>query len=109
MIDMYTGDITCISCTLEYITNIASKYSFPPVVTFDQPLYWKAPELQQDFPEDSPVKGVVLLLGSIYAFMNFMGAIRMLTDGSGLKDILQTIYGEIATVHMITGKAVQHS
>ena len=90
---MYPGDKTCIASTLEYITKLASKYSFPPVVAFDQPLYWKASELQHDLPEDSPVKDVVLLLGSFHTLMNFLGAIGMLMDGSDLKDILQTIYG----------------
>ena len=28
-------------------------------------------------------------------------------DGSGLKDILETIYGENAVVHMMSGKAIQ--
>ena len=30
-------------------------------------------------------------------------------DGSGLKDVLETIYGENTVVHMMSGKAVQRS
>ena len=38
-----------------------------------------------------------------------MGDIGTLTDGSGLKDILETIYGENTVVHMMNGKAVQRA
>ena len=41
--------------------------------------------------------------------MYLLGAIRTLMDGSGLKDVLETIYGENAVVHMMSGKAVQCS
>ena len=41
--------------------------------------------------------------------MNLLGAIGMLMDGSGLTDIVETIYGENAVVHMMSGKAVQRS
>ena len=40
MVDMYPGDKTCILSTLQYICNLASKHNAPPVVTFDQPLFW---------------------------------------------------------------------
>ena len=33
-------------------------------------------------------------------FYEFVGAIRTLMDGSGLKGVLETIYGENAVVHM---------
>ncbi len=39
MIDMYSGDKTCILSTLEFICDLASKHNLAPVVTFDQPLY----------------------------------------------------------------------
>ena len=30
-------------------------------------------------------------------------------DGSGLKEILETVYGENAVAHMMSGKAVQRA
>jgi len=39
--------------------------------------------------------------------MNLMGAIRTLMDGSGIKEILGTIYGDNAVQHIMTGKAVR--
>ena len=89
--------------------KLASKYDLPPIVTFDQPLFWKASEIINEIPENNPIRHVVLLLGSFHTFMNLLGDIDTLMDGSGLKEILQTIYGENAVMHMMSGKAVQRS
>lgn len=91
MIDMYSNDKTCILSTLEYFCKLSAKYNVPAVVTFDQPLFWKASEIINEVPEDSPVRDVVLLLGSFHTLMNLLGAIGTLMDGSGLRDILETI------------------
>ena len=88
MIDMYPGDKTCIYSTLEYICKLASKYDLPPIVTFDQPLFWKASEIINEIPENNPIRHV-LLLGSFHTFINLLGAIGTLMHGSGLKEILQ--------------------
>lgn len=55
MIDMYPGDKTCIFSTLEYMCNLTSKYDATPVVTFDQPLFWKASEIINEVPDNSPI------------------------------------------------------
>ena len=109
MIDLYPGDKTCIVSTLEYICKLGYKQNITPVVTFDQPLFWKASEVQQEVSDENPIQDVVLLLGGFHTFMNLLGAIGTLMDGSGLKDILETIYGENAVAHMMSGKAVQRS
>ena len=95
MIDMYSGDKTCILSTLEFICGLASKHHLAPVVTFDQPLYWKAAEIILDSPQCSHLKSIVLLLGGFHTFMNLLGAIGTLMDGTGLrpKDILEVVYG----------------
>ena len=100
---------TCILSTLQYICNLASKHNAPPVVTFDQPLFWKASQIKDGVPDTSPVRDVVLLLGSFHTFMNLLGAIGTLMNGSGLNDIFDTIYGDNAVVHMMSGKAVQRT
>ena len=109
MIDMYPDDKTCILSTLQYISDLASNHNAPPVVTFDLPLLWKASQIKDEVSDTSPVRDVVLLLGSFYAFMNLFGAIGTLMNGSGLKDIVDTIYGANAVVHMMTGKAGQRA
>ena len=109
MIDMYPGDKTCILSTLEFICKLASKHNISPVVTFDQPLFWKASQIVNEVEDNDRIKDVVLLLGSFHTLMNLLGAIGTLMDGSGLKDILETIYGENAVIHIMTGKAVQRA
>ena len=60
-------------------------------------------------PEDSPVRDVVLMLGSFHTLMNLVGAIGTLMDGSEIKEILGTIYGDNAVQHIMTGKAIQRA
>ena len=108
MIDMYSGDKICILSTLEFLSNLATKHHVSPVVTFDQPLYWKAAELIID-AQDSPLKGIVLRLGCFHTFMNLLGAIGTLMEGTGLREILGTVYGDNAVTHMMTGKSVQRA
>lgn len=85
MIDMNPGDKTCILSTLDYLCKLASKHNMSAIITFDQPLFWKASEIVNAVPDDSPIRNAVLLLGSFHTFMNLLGAIGTLKDGSGLK------------------------
>ena len=80
MIDLYS----CILSTLNFICDLAIKHHVPPIITFDQPLYWKAAEIIMDAPESSQLKSIVLMLGCFQTFMNLLGAIGTLMEGSGL-------------------------
>lgn len=104
MIDMYPGDPTCILSTLTYICGPAEKSNILPVITFDQPLFWKASEIIYNAPKDSPIKTNVLMLGSFHTLMNVLGAIGTLMQGTGLVNTLEEIYGENAVKHIMTGK-----
>ena len=84
IVDMYPGDKTCFLSTLQYNCIIASTHNAPPVVTFDLPLFWKASQIKDEVPDASPVRDVVLLLGSFHTFMNLLGAVGALMNGSGL-------------------------
>ena len=42
MIDMKATDYSCIYSTMLFVQNLGRKYSKDIVLTFDQPLYWKA-------------------------------------------------------------------
>ena len=69
IIDMYSGDKTCILSILEFLSNLAIKYHVVPIITFDQPFYWKAAELIIDAPQNN-LKKIVLMLGCFHTFMN---------------------------------------
>lgn len=72
------------------------------IVTFDQPLYWKAREIVAlGLPELSTV---TVRLGGFHLAMSFMGVVGMIMAGSGLYQLLTTIYAEIS-VQIMTGHA----
>ena len=98
---MNPGDKTCILSTLDYLCSLLSKYNMPTIITFDQPLFWKASEIMNAVTDDSPIKDVILLLGTFHTFMNVLGTIGTLMDGTGLKEIMETVYCENAVVHMM--------
>ena len=109
ILDMYPGDPTCILSTLTYICALAEKSNISPVITFDQPLFWKASEIIYNAPKDSPIKTTVLMLGTFHTLMNVLGAIGTLMQGTGLTYILEEIYGENAVKHIMSGKSVQRA
>ena len=109
MINMNPGDKTCILSTLDYLCSLSSKYNMPTIITFDQQLFWKATEIVNAVTDDRPIRDVILLLGTFHTFMNVLGAIGTLMDGTGLKEMMETVYGENAGVQMISGKAVQRA
>lgn len=109
MIDMYPGDPTCILSTLNYICDLAERHKISPIVTFDQPLFWKASEIIYNASEDSLLKKVILMLGSFHTLMNLLGSIGTLMQGTGLTDILGVIFGKNAVQHIMSGKSVQRA
>ena len=78
-------------------------------MTFDQPLYWKAFEILQKLPDGDTLKNIVVVLGSFHTLMNVLGAIGHLVNGSGIRNLLEVIYGENAVTHILTGKAVDRA
>ena len=42
MIDINPSDATSVYFTLRYIEDHAHRHNVKPIITFDQPLYWKA-------------------------------------------------------------------
>ena len=109
MMYIYSRDKSCIVSTLDFVCNLAMKHNLPTIVTFDQPLYWKAAEIIIDAPPSSHLKGIVLMFGCFHTFMNLLGAIGTLIEGTCIKNLFETVYGENAVVHMMTGKTVQRA
>ncbi len=57
----------------------------------------------------SELKSIVLRLGGFHTIMSFLGCIGQLMAGSGLSELLETIYAPNAVAHMLTGKAVSRA
>ncbi|CAC5403501.1 unnamed protein product [Mytilus coruscus] len=106
MIDMNASDMSCIYSTLLFVSNQAHRYNRTPVLTFDQPLYWKALTIIQNEHPNSQLKSVVLRLGAFHTEMSFLGCIGHIMRSSGLQEILELIYAQNAVTHMLSGKAV---
>ena len=109
MIDLNPSDLTCIYSTLNFICKEAKKYNVDPVVTFDQPLYWKAMNMIHQEDADSILKSVVVRLGGFHTEMSFLGTIGHIMNNSGLAEALETIYAPNAVSHMLSGKAISRA
>lgn len=75
------------------------------VVTFDLPLFMKAHDIISGVDSTSPVGKIVLRLGGFHLLMSFLGSIGNIMDGSGLTELLQTIYAGNSVVHILSGHA----
>ena len=60
-------------------------------------------------PENSPQRSIFLRLGGFHTETSFIGSIGHLMSGSGLHELLETIYANNVVTHMLTGKAVQRA
>lgn len=109
MIDLNPSDPSCIYSTLKFVSNQAKKQNVTPILTFDQPLYWKALTIIHAQPLGCDLKHLVLRLGGFHMQMSFLGAIGHLMADSGLQELLEVVYASNATRHMLTGKAVSRA
>lgn len=106
MIDMNPIDISCIYSTFQFIGKEPKRHGAHPIVTFDQPLYWKALMITCIEQPDSEIGSIILRLGGFHMEMSFLGCIGYLMRGSGLVELLETVYASTAVGHMLSGKAV---
>ena len=105
MIDEKSSDYSCIYTTMLFIAEQAKKYNKTPILTFDQPLYWKSVEIQMQ-EQNSIIGEIVLILGSFHTLMSFLGSIGSLMNGTGLNSLLEQVYAENAVPHIMSGKTV---
>jgi len=109
MIDINPSDTTCVYSTLRYIQDHASRHNVTPIITFDQPLWWKALMIIASEPVGSELKNIVLRLGGFHTEMSFLGCIGHLMAASGLQELLEQIYAPNTVVHMLNGKAISRA
>ena len=110
MIDLDPSDPSCIYTTMDFVSSQARRYDAIPILTFDQPLYWKALTIIiQSQPYGSDLKGMVLRLGGFHMQMSFLGSIGHLMSGSGLQALLEVVFTGNAVRHMLTGKAISRA
>ena len=105
IIDLNPGDLSCIYSTLIFIIDQSKRINVKiPVITFDEPLWLKATEVI-----NAKALKVVLILGGFHLMISFIGSIGHLMKGSGISEVLDTVYDSNAVEHMISGKAVSRA
>ena len=75
-----------------------------PSVTFDQPLWTKVVEIIA-----AKKLNIVPILGGFHTLMSFLGSIGKIMEGSGLDQLFETVYGQNAVKHILSGKAVSRA
>ena len=109
MIDMNPSDATCVYSTLKFITNHVIQHNVTPIITFDHPLWFKALSIITAEPEGSDLHKIILRLGGFHTEMSFLGCIGHIMSGSGLEQVLESIYASNAVVLILTGKVVSRA
>ena len=109
MIDINPGDLNCLYSTMLFVSSHARRYEVTPILTFDQPLWWKASAIQEGVHGNSEIRSIVLRLGGFHTEMSFLGCIGHIMAGSGLQELLECIYASNTVGHMLSGKAVSRA
>ena len=109
MIELDPSNVTCVYSTLDFVSRHARRYDVTPILTFDQPLWWKATCIIKGEPTDSPLRQIILRLGAFHTEMSFLGSIGHLMRGSGLQEALELIYADNVVPHMLSGKAISRA
>ena len=103
---MSSSDSTCIYSTLKFVSEHARRHDVTPIITLDQPLWWKALKITTTEPVGSELREIVLHFGGLHTETSFLGCMGHLVASSGLQDLLGLIYAPNAVVHMLSGKAI---
>ena len=73
MLDLNPSDMSCVYSTLQFVAVHARNLNMTPIVTFDQPLYWKALCIVTNEPHNSEIKSMIVRLGGFHTEMSFLG------------------------------------
>ncbi|KYN23235.1 hypothetical protein ALC57_04345 [Trachymyrmex cornetzi] len=98
----YNTVYTSLMMVVEKSKELQNQTTF---VTFDQPLYMTAVDIVLSAEPDSELSNVIIRLGGFHLVMSFLGCIGFIMKGSGLKELLSTIYAPNSVDKMLTGHA----
>ena len=101
-IDLNPSDYTCIYSTLLFDQDQARPLDIKtPCLTFDQLLWQKTQEIAV-----TKLLDFIILLGGFHTLMSFVDSIGHFMQGSGLSEVLGTIYGENTVNKILSGKSI---
>ena len=84
----------------------SQKVQLTPVITFDQPLFWKAMLIVQCESTGNDIKEVV---GGCHVGVSFLGCVGHLMAETGLAQVLKVVYAENAVKHILSGEAISRA
>ncbi|XP_023226447.1 uncharacterized protein LOC111627117 [Centruroides sculpturatus] len=91
---------------LQYILEDGQRHGHTAcIIISDQPLYIKAREMVASSDETSPFSKITVKLGGFQMVMSFFGSIGYIVAGSGLKEVMSTIYAPHSVDKMLSGHA----
>lgn len=111
MIDSCASDDSCEFSTLLFLAEQAISYEFSPIVTFDQPLYWKGIMIiaYSDSDSSKPIKKIVLKLCGFNTIMNFAGCIGHIMEGLGIEELLNLVNATNTVPYMLSCKEISRA
>ena len=109
MIDLKFTDPVCILSTMHFVAEQSSKFNMTPVLTFDQPLYWKSMSIKEQQDESNALKKIVLRIGGFHQMMRFLGSVGYIMQGSGLQALFELIDDEGSVNAMFNGKDISRA
>lgn len=81
IIDMNPSDMSCICTTLTFVVTECQSYYKRPILTFDQPLFWKAQLMVAGEQETRSLRSIVLKLDGFPGSSCLARRVSALRDG----------------------------
>ncbi|CAG9769731.1 unnamed protein product [Ceutorhynchus assimilis] len=104
-INLDPGNLNTIYTALSFAAEKSKRYEKSCIVTFDQPLFQKAVDIVEGSNKSDIVSSVIVRLGGFHTLMSFMGSVGKIMAGSGIEELLTTVYAKITVPHMMSGHA----
>ena len=106
MIDMNPNDMSCVYSTLRFVATECKRHEVTPILTFDQPLWWKGQLIIANEPAGGDLHALILRLGGFHAEMSLLGCIGSVMAASGLEELLGVVFAPNTVKHVLSGKAL---
>ena len=103
---MNPNDMSCVYSTLRFVATECKRHEVTPILTFDQPLWWKGQLIIANEPAGGDLHALILRLGGFHAEMSFLGCIGSVMAASGLEELLGEVFAPNTVKHVLSGKAL---
>ncbi|KAF4531641.1 hypothetical protein B566_EDAN006572 [Ephemera danica] len=109
-INLTPSNPSCIYTALKFAAKECVRHGQnTAIVTFDQPLFYKAMDIVSAMQTECELKNVIIRLGGFHFLMSFLGAIGYIMAGSGIEELFSTVYATNSVPHILTGKNFSRS